>query len=201
MPILWQTIAWFGNFAAALLMATWMRILGFGWPAIIIGTMATFMILPFVIGQRYATVLTRRKRDPHNYLKCFQSLPADALQILANYSELHTDFAGCVIDTSWLPADKEKMKNVLKLSWLRANSDEARNWVETGWVLLSWFQDGVGRIPINVAAKTSAKLPIEWRIDYGKEKSRWLNLVFAESDALGREFDQFKQVVALKARS
>ena len=34
----------------------------------------------------------------------------DNSQILDAYIKLHTGYSGCVIDTSWLPTDKTKMK-------------------------------------------------------------------------------------------
>ena len=79
--------------------------------------------------------------------------------ILREYTTLHTDFPGYVTDTSWLPADKEKIKRVLKLSWLQAKNDETRNWFETGWYFLCWFQNGVGQIPIDVTAKPRKDIP------------------------------------------
>jgi hypothetical protein len=130
-----------------------------------------------------------------------QTLPADALQILIDYSALQEDFPDCVIDTSWLPADKEKMKDVLKLSWLHATNDTARDWVATGWYLLSHFQDGVGQIPIPVYRKTPKNLPINRLIDHADEQGRWFDRMFADGELLAREFDEFKQAVALKAHS
>jgi hypothetical protein len=41
----------------------------------------------------------------------------DATQILDAYIKLHTDYSGYVVDTSWLPADKAKMKQVLQQYW------------------------------------------------------------------------------------
>src|SRR5262249_19662130 len=130
-----------------------------------------------------------------------QTLPTDALQILIDYSALHEDFPDCVIDTSWLPVDKEKMKDVLKLSWLHATNDEARNWVETGWYLLRTFQNDVGQVPIIVFRKTPKNVPIKQLVDYVDGQSRWLDRMFADGEFLMRELDQFKQAVALKAHS
>jgi hypothetical protein len=111
------------------------------------------------------------------------------------------DFPDCIIDASWRPADKEKMKVVLKLSWLQATNDKARNWVETGWYLLCCFQDGVGQIPIQVLRKTPKNIPIKRLISYVDEQSAWLQRMSAEGELLLRELDQFKRAVALKARS
>jgi hypothetical protein len=111
-------------------------------------------------------------------------------------------FPDCVIDSSWLPADKDnKMKDVLKLIWLQASNDEARDWVETGWYLLGSFQDGVGQIPITVFRKTPKNIPISRRIDLLEGQDRWHKRMLADGELLMRELDQFKQAVALKVRS
>ena len=77
----------------------------------------------------------------------------DATQILDAYIKLHTDYSGYVVDTSWLPADKAKMKQVLQQYWLQTTSAQIRKWLEDGWVFLAWFQDGVGPIPIDISSK------------------------------------------------
>jgi hypothetical protein len=55
------------------------------------------------------------------FLQGFQSVPTEALRILSEYASVTKDFLDCVIDASWLPADKEKMKDVLKLELTTCN--------------------------------------------------------------------------------
>jgi NDP-sugar pyrophosphorylase family protein len=85
-------------------------------------------------------------------------------QILDAYIKLHTDYSGCVIDTSWLPADKAKMKQVLQRYWLQTTSEQIRKWLEEGWVFLAWFQTGVGSMPIDVTAKARKNVPTKQAI-------------------------------------
>jgi hypothetical protein len=122
----------------------------------------------------------------------------DAGRILDAYIKVHTAYKGCVIDTSWLPTDKAKMKKVLQLYWLAAESDQIRNWAESGYYFLGWFQDRVGRIPIDVTAKARKGMPPEQHANYSLEQNRWLEVVMAEMGILMREFDQFKQEQAAR---
>jgi hypothetical protein len=51
MPMRWQRIAWFFSFATAVVLATEMRHLGFGWPAALGLAVIVWIVLPFVISQ------------------------------------------------------------------------------------------------------------------------------------------------------
>jgi hypothetical protein len=212
MPMPWQAITWFGSFAVALSLATWMRIQGFDWPATSLAILVTVLILPFAIGQCWTAFAARRAKDsprgqraqrwPDGELVSgLQTLPTDALQILIDYSALVEGFPDCVIDSSWLPANKEQMKGALKLSWLQATNAVARNWVETGWYLLSHFQDDVGEIPITVFRTSPKNIPIGRHIDFIEGQGRWHQRMVADGEVLMHELDQFKQAVALKLRS
>jgi hypothetical protein len=188
MPILWRRLAWCAGFAIALMLAVWMRSRGFDWSATMSAALATY-----VISQLCATLIVRHAQDAaRKQAKCVENLEADAPRILREYATLHEDFPGCVIDSSWLPADKQKMIDVLKLTWLQAKSDHARNWVETGWQFLSWFQDGVGQTPIRVLSKTPQNIPARQLVEYMEDQDRWLKLVFAEREVLAREIERFK---------
>lgn len=92
----------------------------------------------------------------------------DATQILDAYIKLHTDYSGYVVDTSWLPADEAKMKQVLQQYWLQTTSAQIRKWLEDGWVFLAWFQDGVGPIPIDISSKVRSNVPAKQLGQYKK---------------------------------
>ncbi|MGA8697671.1 MAG: hypothetical protein WB689_28325 [Xanthobacteraceae bacterium] len=92
----------------------------------------------------------------------------DATQILDAYIKLHTDYSGYVVDTSWLPADKAKMEQVLQQYWLQTTSAQIRKWLEDGWVFLAWFQDGVGPIPIDISSKVRSNVPAKQLGQYKK---------------------------------
>jgi hypothetical protein len=136
----------------------WLVIGGVIWTSVLYHGIYMFWVMTEMVKERDKASPPRREKDsprgvekdnlrgqrtqrwPDRELASgLQTLPTDALQILIDYSALHEDFPDCVIDTSWLPVDKEKMKDVLKLSWLHATNDTARNWLENGWYLLSHF--------------------------------------------------------------
>ncbi len=51
MPMLWRRIAWFASFAIAVMLAIWMRSLGYGWPGTLGVALIVWVVLPFVISQ------------------------------------------------------------------------------------------------------------------------------------------------------
>jgi hypothetical protein len=114
-----------------------------------------------------------------------EALEADALRILYEYSKLQADFPGCIMDTSWLPASKQRIKEALKLLWQCAENQEGRDWAEIGFSLLGWFQDGVGQTPITV--KKPSHIPITLT------ENEWLIVALTENEALAVEFDHFKE--------
>jgi hypothetical protein len=194
-PIVWRRVAWFVSFAIALALAAYVRILGFGPLKVAVVLLGTWILLPFIISQAWAALVLRRaSKNVSKATDYVEQLEKDMPRILQEYTKCHTDFPGCVIDTSWLPADKKRMVEVLKFAWLRTKNDEARTWLESGWQFLSWFQDGVGDTPINVLSKTPAQIPPRQLAAYMKDQNRWLEIVSAESEILARECAHFKQV-------
>ena len=68
MPMLWRRIAWFASFAIAVVLALWMRSLGYGWPSTLVGAVVIWVVLPFVISQLCAAfVLARMHRRLRQY--------------------------------------------------------------------------------------------------------------------------------------
>ena len=53
----WRRIAWFFGFAAAVLLAVWMRNLGYGWLATLGAAVAVWFFLPLIISQVCAAFL------------------------------------------------------------------------------------------------------------------------------------------------
>jgi hypothetical protein len=60
MPMLWTRFAWFGSFATAVVLALWMRNLGYGWPAMLGVLVVIWVALPLVISQLCAALVLRR---------------------------------------------------------------------------------------------------------------------------------------------
>jgi len=60
MPLLWRRIAWFASFTIAVVLALWMRSLGYGWSATLGLAVIICVVLPFVISQLCAAVVLRR---------------------------------------------------------------------------------------------------------------------------------------------
>ncbi len=59
MPLLWRRIAWFASFAIAVVLALWMRSLGYGWSATLGLSVIIWVVLPFVISQLCAAFVLR----------------------------------------------------------------------------------------------------------------------------------------------
>jgi uncharacterized membrane protein (DUF485 family) len=49
--MLWRRIAWLASFALAMMLALWMRSLGYGWAATLGSALIVWVCLPFVISQ------------------------------------------------------------------------------------------------------------------------------------------------------
>jgi hypothetical protein len=63
MPMRWRRMAWFTSFAVAIMLAVWMRSLGYGWAATIGSAFIVWVCLPFIISQLCAAfVLVRIQR-------------------------------------------------------------------------------------------------------------------------------------------
>src|SRR5262249_10765483 len=60
MPMLWRRIAWFASFAVAVVLALWMRSVGYGWPATLGVAVVIWLVLPFVISQLCAAFVLGR---------------------------------------------------------------------------------------------------------------------------------------------
>jgi hypothetical protein len=59
MPLLWRRTAWFASFAIAVVVALWMRSLGYGWSATLGLAVIIWVVLPFVISQLCAAFVLR----------------------------------------------------------------------------------------------------------------------------------------------
>ena len=189
MPTLWRRIAWFVGFAFALALAICLRSLGFDWLKVIIVLLGTWLLFSFTISQVCAALpLRNASKKPPKVADYIERLEKHTPPILREFEKLHARFHRCVIDTSWLPADKQRMVEILKFAWTRAKDDMARARLEKDWMFLSQFQYGVGETPIQVFSKRSVIPPRQ-----SKEQKYWLRMVSAERDFLAREWDQFKQ--------
>lgn len=58
--MLWRRTAWFVSFATAVVLALWMRSLGYGWPATLGVAVVVWVVLPFFISQACAAFVLRR---------------------------------------------------------------------------------------------------------------------------------------------
>ena len=86
------------------------------------------------------------KRSPE------QSAP-EVSRIIATYGELLEKYPAAYMDESWLPVSKKQMRRVFKEAWKLAPTAEMRNYVEVAWPLLSMFQPGIGRIPVDAGER------------------------------------------------
>ncbi len=189
MPIAWRRITWFVGFAFALALAIYLRSLGFDWLKVIIVLLGTWLLFSFTISHVCAALVLRNaSKKPPKVADYIERLEKHTPLILREFEKLHARFHRCVIDTSWLPADKQRMVEILKFAWPRAKDDKARARLEKDWMFLSQFQYGVGETPIQVFSKRSVIPPRQ-----SKEQKYWLRMVSAERDFLAREWDQFKQ--------
>lgn len=178
MPILWRRIAWFVSFAATLTVAWLMRSQGFDWPASLSAATATFIILPFVISQVCAAFVIRHMNQKLPAIEEAASKQAEQL------AKLQPDVPRIL---------RVRYTKVIKLAWLQTESEELRSWLEAGWYFLSWFQEGVGQIPINLRGKTPSTIPARQLSAFNNERSRWLDLIISEGEVLTRERDRLKK--------
>jgi hypothetical protein len=98
-----------------------------------------------------------RNASKPNVADYIERLEKQTTQILKEYAKLHAKFSRCVIDISCLPADKQRIVEVIKLAWLTAEDDKTRVRLERHWMFLSQFQYDVGATPIQVFSRGSAK--------------------------------------------
>jgi hypothetical protein len=190
MPIAWRVIAWFLGFVIALASKIYVRSLGFDWLKVVIVLPGTWLLSSSIISQFCAALALRNasKNEPKvpGYI---ERLEKQTPQILKEYAKLHAKFPRCVIDISWLPADKQRIVEVIKFAWLTAKDDKTRARLEGDWMFLSQFQYGVGATPVLVFSRRSAKISRR----PSKEQERWFGMVSTESKFLARECEQFKQ--------
>lgn len=62
MLFIWRRAAWFGSFTIAIVLAIWMRTMGYGWPATLSVALIVCLILSFVISQLFAALVLARLR-------------------------------------------------------------------------------------------------------------------------------------------
>jgi 5-carboxymethyl-2-hydroxymuconate isomerase len=112
---------------------------------------------------------------------------SDVSRIIADYGELLEKYPAAYMDESWLPVPKKKMRVVFKAAWKMAPTAEMRNYVEVAWTLLSMFQPGVGRIPVDAAERDGTPESLKMLHEYLKlsERSK------AESDRDYAEMREF----------
>jgi hypothetical protein len=190
MPIAWRVIAWFVALVIALALAIYVRSLGFDWLKVVIVLLGTWLLSSSIISQYSAALALRNasKNEP-NVPGYIERLEKQTPQILKEYAKLNAKFHRCVIDISWLPADKQRIVEAIKFAWLTAKDDKTRARLERLWMFLSQFQYGVGAMPIRVFSRGSVKI-LRWP---SKEQERWFRMVSTESKFLAREREQFKQ--------
>jgi hypothetical protein len=188
MPTAWRVIAWSFGLVIALASAIYVRSLGFDWLKVVIALLGTWLLSSSIISHYCAALALRNvSKNVPKVADYIERLEKQTPQILKE--KLHAAFPRCVIDISWLPADKQRIVEVIKFAWLTAKDDKTRARLEGDWMFLSQFQYGVGATPIQVFSRTSAKIS-RWP---SKEQKRWFRIVSTESKFLARECEQFKQ--------
>jgi hypothetical protein len=190
MPIALRVIAWFLGFVIALALAIYVRSLGFDWLKVVIVLLGTWLLSSSIISQYCAALALRNaSKNVPKVPGYIERLEKQSAQILKEYAKLNAKFPRSVIDISCLPAEKQRIVEVIKFGWLTAKDDKTRARLERYWMFLSQFQYGVGAPPIQVFSRGSAKIS-RWP---SKEQERWLRMVSTESKFLARECEQFKQ--------
>jgi len=83
-------------------------------------------------------------------------LVRDVSVIMSRYRELLEKHSTAYMDETWLPVSKAEMKTVLKIAWKSAKDDDRREVIKICWTLLSKFQKGIGKIPIDCSIPRNA---------------------------------------------
>jgi hypothetical protein len=188
MPRRAKVVVWFLGLVIASALAIYVRSLGFDWLKVVIALLGTWLLSSSIISQYCAAAVLRNASKP-KVADYIERLEKQTPQILKEYAKLHAKFRRCVIDMSCLPADKQRIVEVIKLAWLKAEDDKTRVRLERHWMFLSQFQYDVGATPIQVFSRGSAKISRR----PSKEQERWFRIVSIESKFLARECEQFKQ--------
>jgi hypothetical protein len=111
--MLLKRIAWFVGFAFALALAICLRSLGFDWLKVIIVLLGTGLLFSFAISQVCAALpLRNASKKPPKVADYIERLEKHTPPILREFEKLHARFHKCVIDTSWLPADNQRMVEI-----------------------------------------------------------------------------------------
>jgi len=76
MPMLWTRLAWFASFGIAVLLAFWMRSVGYSWHATLGVGAVVWVVLPFVILQLCVVFVKRRMRMHYSRLTQSDELAA-----------------------------------------------------------------------------------------------------------------------------
>jgi len=124
-----------------------------------------------------------------------EKMTQEMTRIVSTYVALLKAHPHHVMDSSWLPADKQKMVELFKISWLAGNArnnDEMRKAAENWWCLLSHFQPGVGAVPIDVEISKDNPTVREWR-ERQERVEKWLEIAVAEDEKYEREIEAFRQ--------
>jgi hypothetical protein len=98
MPMLWRRIAWFIGFAIAVLVALWMRSLGYGWIATFTIAVVIWIVLPFILSQVWAAFVLGRVHSRMRQVDGLAERISDAIKGLP--SEQQEAVAKKIIDES-----------------------------------------------------------------------------------------------------
>ena len=112
---------------------------------------------------------------------------SEVSRIIATYGELLEKHPAAYMDESWLPVSKKQMRRVFKTAWKIAPTAEMRNYVEVAWPLLSMFQPGIGRIPVDAGERDGTPESLKMLHEYLKLSER----AKAESDRDYAEMREF----------
>jgi hypothetical protein len=84
--------------------------------------------------------------------------------ILSRYSQLLEKHPTAYMDETWLPVSKAELKTILKVALMSAKDDDRREVIKICWTLLSKFQNGIGKIPIDCTVPGNSSYEVGNRI-------------------------------------
>jgi hypothetical protein len=74
-----------------------------------------------------------------------------ACELIGKMGELLANNRTVFHDESLLPADKQSMKNAVKIAWLATKDRHSRNIIEAAWMFLPQFQPRIGEESFDIS--------------------------------------------------
>ena len=111
------------------------------------------------------------------------------------YASILNSYPHHIIDSSWLPANKDNMIRLFKMlinAGEHFDDETHRETTENYWSMLSRFQTGIGGVPIDVEIAKDNPTVAVWR-ERAARVGKWLEISNAEAEKYEREIEELRR--------